>query len=228
MIFFIFSSYAQDVIYTINREKIEGNISEITSESIRYKPLDYPEGPIRNIPLFEVYMVKFENGIEEFFKQENPTSDKKERFFSNKKNRYFSIAAGIGQSYGGIGIRLQGRIGNIQGVGFHGGVGYYPKINDLKPGVWVSAGCKFFIYKAWYLNLQFGSVAQYKAYKYTVYIHPHYAYGTAYGPSVLFGGDWFFNKHVGMNGALGAALNVTQPTITRVFVAFDFGLIVKF
>jgi len=221
--FFIINSFAQDLIYKRNGEKIEGKISEITTESIKYKPLNYLDGPIRNVPVYEVYMVKFENGSEEFFQQENPMNYRKERFFSNKKNLYYiSIATGFGQSYGGIGLRLQGRIGKILGFGYHAGVGYFPSINGLDPAIWGSIGCKFFWYKAWYLNAQFGSVAQYE-----VYDHG-YKKGTAYGPSILIGGDWFFNKYVGMNGALGGAFNVTQPKVETAFITLDFGFIVKF
>ncbi len=217
------TSFSQDLIYLKNGEKIEGKIIEITIESIKYKAIDYLEGPIRNIQLYDVYMVKYENGKEEFFKIENPTNKSKERFFSNKKNIYYiSIAPGFGQSYGGIGIRLQGRIGKIIGFGYHAGVGYFPEINGLKPAIWYSGGCKFFWYKAWYLDFQFGSVAQYK-----VYDHG-YKYGTAYGPSVLIGGDWFFNKYVGMNGAIGGAFNVTQKKVETAFVTLDIGFVVKF
>ena len=218
--FFIFTSFAQDVIYKKNGGKIEGKIIEITIESLKYKAIDHMDGPTRNIPLYEVYMIKYGNGKEEFFNKENPKGKRKERFFSNKKNRYFlSVATGFGQSYGGIGIRLQGRIGRILGFGYHAGVGYFPAINNLKPAVWGSIGCKFFWYKAWYLNVQFGSTAQYKY---------RNKYGTAYGPSVLIGGDWFFNKWIGMNGAIGGAFNVTQPHVETAFVTVDIGFIVKF
>ena len=225
--FFIFESYAQDIIYTKNKDKIEAKISEVTSESIKYKPLDFMDGPIRNIPLYEVYMIKFENGTEEFFEKERPTVEKerttvhnKERFYSNKKNLYYiSIATGIGQSYGGIGLRFQGRTGNIVGFGYHAGVGYFPELNNLKQAIWWSIGCKFFWYKAWYLDFQFGSVAQYRV---------SGKYGTAYGPSILIGGDWFFNKYVGLNGAIGGAFNLTEPGIKIPFLTFDFGFVVKF
>jgi hypothetical protein len=223
-LFFVFlTTFSQDLIYLKNGQKVEGKIIEITSESVKYKALDYLEGPIRNIQLYDVYMIKYENGNEEFFNLEDQTNKSKERFFSNKKNIYYiSIATGFGQSYGGIGVRLQGRIGGILGFGYHAGVGYFPEINETKEAIWFSGGCKFFWYKAWYLDFQFGSVGQYKVYD------RGYKYGTAYGPSVLLGGDWFFNKYVGMNGAIGAAFNVTQKNVETVFPTLDIGFMVKF
>jgi len=49
-----------------------------------------------------------------------------------------------------------------------------------------------------------------------------------FGPSMLIGGDWFFNKRFGLNGALGLATNLTNDSYPYIFATIDLGFIVKF
>jgi len=218
-------SFSQDVIYKKNGEKINGKIRMITPESVQFKSSNQKYGPIQNIFLYDVYMIQYKDGREEFFKQEKPTRDYRERFFSNIKNLYYiSTALGVGQSYGGIGLRLQGRIGKILGFGYHAGVGYIPSINGLRSYIAYSVGLKFFWYKGWYLDFQYCVVGPYSYHEYP----NETVYGLAYGPSILVGGDWFFNKFFGINGAVGFCFNVTEPKIETVVPALDLGFVVKF
>jgi hypothetical protein len=146
--------------------------------------------------------------------QGNPTVNDnprgRELFFSNKKNQYYSFGLGIGSSYGGIGLRFQQRWGNKVGYGFHLGGGYWPSTEiEGGPAFFYSAGIKYFWYKAWYIDLQFGPVATYKAISgYSGRII--YEKGKLWGPSLFYGGDWFFNKHIGINAALGISINLTD------------------
>jgi hypothetical protein len=212
------SSYAQknmqDVVYLKNGTVVRGIIIEqIPNKSLKIKSND------NNVFVFDFI------DIDKITKEENSgkhermeKSDKNEKFFSNNKNNYFSIATGFGQSYGGLGIRLQGRHGRKLGFGYHGGVGYMPS----GPAVFYSFGLKFFLYKAWYLNIQYGTtaIATYSSY---------FDYKEIlYGPSFLIGGDWFFNKHIGLNGAFGIAKNITNKFFDTTFPTLDLGFVVKF
>jgi len=59
---------AQDVIYTNDQREIEAKVMEITPELIKYKDYDHLDGPVRNIKKSKVYMIIYENGKRELFK----------------------------------------------------------------------------------------------------------------------------------------------------------------
>jgi len=155
-----------------------------------------------------------------------------EKFFSRKKNKYYSLAIGYGNAYGGLGIRFQQRFGNKLGFGYHAGVGYFPgQVVDMEPSAWFCSGVKFFWYKAWYINITYGTVARYKEeiYYWGYHLHSSYEESNLYGPSFLLGGDWFFNKVFGMNAALGVSLIPDNPYYEQNAVAtIDFGFVFKF
>jgi hypothetical protein len=247
---------AQDVIYKTNGDKINAKIIEIVDNLIKYKTTDNINGPVRNINSSEVFMIKYANGQEELFKEpkntppikniqsvENTKSvsgnevKKDDKYFIDNKNKYFTcFAFGYGQTYGGLGLKYQGRIGNIMGFGYHAGVGRVLdfsgnyKSSDL---FWVNAGVKFFWFKGCYLDLSFGNVLNYAItmYFYDDFIHRTSSwtrYGTAYGTSLLVGIDLFFGKHFGLNVAAGGAFNLTESSAPRIFPTFDLGFIAKF
>lgn len=163
------------------------------------------------------------------FKVQDTSADEKpsDKFYTYKKNAYKSIAFGFGQSYGGVGARFQGRIGKILGFGYHLGLGY--SVNDmtgLPDGVLFAAGLKFFWHKAWYADFQFGPVQDYIVLDDNRMVIET---GTAWGPTILVGGDWFFNKSFGMNGAIGRAWNITEPNAEKdELPRIELGFIYKF
>lgn len=59
------SSAEMDIIFTIEGEELEGRIIEITETSIKYKSASQLDGPIRNIPVEEVFMIKYGDGTKE-------------------------------------------------------------------------------------------------------------------------------------------------------------------
>lgn len=174
--------------------------------------------------------------------QENSSSKRaNDRYFTNKQNNYFSMALGYGTSYGGLGLRLQGRVGGVVGIGFHGGVGFFPaKASGFdKNYVFYNGGLKFFFYKGLYLDGQFGiwGVENYteiiEEYEngYLVDFYYYYEEKPVYGPSVLVGGDWIWGGKVGfgLNAAAGISINVQNETnFERVRAALDLGFIIKF
>ncbi len=61
------SSNASDIIITKKGDEIEAKVEEITSETIKYRKATQPDGPIRNVPIAEVFMVKYADGTKELF-----------------------------------------------------------------------------------------------------------------------------------------------------------------
>jgi hypothetical protein len=54
-----------DIILTKEGEEIEGKIIEITEAAIKYKSASQPDGPIRNIVIEKVLMIKYRDGTKE-------------------------------------------------------------------------------------------------------------------------------------------------------------------
>jgi hypothetical protein len=157
----------------------------------------------------------------------NPPKTTESKYFKYRKNIYGSISIGYGNSYGGFGLRLQGRFGRLLGFGIHGGIGYFPFNGG---GVLASGGLKFFFYKGMYINAQYGLVGVETHQNYSNYNgHSSYSYSkyTLQGLSFLFGGDWIFGRHVGLNAALGYS-KVFNSLLMGSTIALDFGLIIKF
>ena len=178
-----------------------------------------------SLAAFSQYEYQNDNG---FNAQDTSAHEKTlDKFYAYKKNAYKSIAFGFGQSYGGIGARFQQRIGKLLGFGYHLGLGY--SVNDmtgLPDGLLFAAGLKFFWHKAWYADFQYGPVQDYIVLDDNRMVVET---GTAWGPTVMVGGDWFFNKKFGMNGAIGRAWNITEPDAEKdELPRIEMGFIFKF
>lgn len=223
---------AQDIIHTTDGTQIRAKVIEIRAETVTYKLFERLDGPLYVIAKREIYKIVYENGMEEVFGNRVEYGDEEPavpyRQVSQQPARgkyqhgnYFALAVGYGNSYGGIGIRLQGRFGDVIGGGVHAGVGYFPAFSfaegssgSFKGAVLVSAGAKFFMYKALYLNLQYGTFGYAEKseffYQYSYYNSYYYNYkksGLLYGPSLLIGADMIFGKHFGFNAAGGVSHN---------------------
>jgi len=232
---FVFS-YSQDMIYKKNGTTISAKIIQITPNEIKYQNPDSVVKSITSITILQVYMIRFSSGVEEIYgtgKRRRP-----ETFLTDHKdNYYFSIATGIGPSYGFLGVRYQGRIGGRQGLGYHAGIGVFPGHDHDQPSrVCYSAGLKYYFYKAWYVDFQVGRTVFPNSNDYTEMPKDtinsktyHRIDGDpAIGLSILAGGDWFFNKNFGMNGAFGVAVNVSDTKIDPMIAAVEFGVVYKF
>jgi len=225
--------FAQDIIVKQNGDEIKSKILEITSETIKYKEFEFQDGPTRNINISDVFMVIYENGKrEKFTTTESQTSkeDTKNEVSNNDyKGNYFMLGTGFGNSYGGLGLRAQWRMGGKQGFGIHAGAGYFPNAPIL-----ASAGVKFFLYKNFYINTQFGLTG------YETYYEINYQYGLIsiaershilYGPSFLVGGDWTWGSKVGygFNAGLGITNNINANAVYfSTILALDLGFIIRF
>lgn len=203
-------------------------------------------GPIRSVNQNEVLKVVYENGSEEVFNKVEPKPDYQQNLPLEKPTyenaKYFSLAVGYGNSYGGIGVRAQARLGGILGFGVHAGVGYFPAFGLMDDGdvnlagsFLASVGVKFFVYKTLYLNAQFGAFGYAEEYYYESYWNGYYYYdgyisGLLYGPSFMIGGDFIWGKHFGFNGALGVSYNINDDFSGdyEIWPALDLGFIYKF
>lgn len=142
------------------------------------------------------------------------------------KNRPYYVAGGVGNSYGGVGIRLQVRLKEAEGFAFHLGIGD----DTFRLGVGFSAGVKYFPWKSgWYTNLQYGMV-DFEKYK---YYKDYTKYRKTYGPMLLLGGDFAWGKRemqFGFNTALGVAYRLTNRSVGSpvLSIAGDLGFIVRF
>lgn len=217
----IFNLSAQDIIYQRSGDTICVQVIEISDKIIKYKVVENPDDTIRSISTFDVYSIKYKDGKEINFKSKRANKDR--FFFDHNDTYYYSGALGFGQSYGGLGLRFQGRVGRTLGFGYHCGIGILPPVGgysvSLSNLVFFSVGAKFFYYRAWYLDVQYGSVGRHQEGS---------GSATVYGPSVLIGCDLFFGKGLGVNIAAGVAMNATVKHEQLATPTFDIGFLFKF
>lgn len=68
---------AQDVLIKRNGDELEVKVQEITLEEVKYKRFDNLEGPIISVAKADVFMIKYENGTKELFKEAPRTYEEK-------------------------------------------------------------------------------------------------------------------------------------------------------
>jgi len=221
--------FAQDIIVKKNGDEVKSKIIEITSSEIKYKEFDFQNGPTRNIGVYEVFMIIYENGKRETFNKNeitnteviNKANPNTQVSSDEYKGNYFMLGSGYGNSYGGIGLRAQWRRGGKQGFGWHVGVGYFPDAPIL-----ASAGVKFFPYKDLYINAQFGLVGYENTYDYYGYEEE-----LMYGPSMMIGGDWTWGGKIGFgfNAGVGATYQLNAGEyFDDIVPAIDLGFLIRF
>jgi hypothetical protein len=231
--------YAQDLIIKKNGDEIQAKVLEILPELIKYKKKSNLEGPTYTLELSEIFMIKYQNGSKAVFKEKRnqpsiktdknkveepvmPSEPVLSNYIKNRQHTYFAMAVGYGNSYGGYGLRLQGRFGKTLGFGIHGGVGYFP---GLGGAILASGGLKFYPYKWIYINWQFGTFGKERTSSYSSYSGSDESTRLLVGPSVLIGGDFIFGKHFGFNVAGGLSLDTDREDL---WGAIDIGFIFKF
>jgi hypothetical protein len=244
-------AYNQDIIFKTNGDEIKSKVIEVAENVIRYKNYTNLNGPVYVLSITSIFMIKYENGEKEVFRQqpttairssgapENTTKPKdtgsakneKNSFFKYHQDKYFALATGVGNSYGGIGLRAQARFGGSVGFGIHAGAGWYPGI-EYESCFAFAGGVKFFPYKGIYINAQFGVLGKQLAFSY-VY-DPYYGYSydyynqVMYGPSILTGVDWIFGSHFGFNAAGGISIITNGYMSGEILPALDLGFVYKF
>ncbi len=206
--------FSQDRIYLKDYSVIEAVVKDVSAYMIKYSKFSDPSGDVLAVAVDDVAKIVYQNGnIREFSKADV----RKAQGSGDEKTTYFALGAGFGRSYGGIGVRAQARFGNKQGFGLHAGLGYNP---TNAGGLCFGVGAKFYYYRWLYINAQVGIVTHDYYWDYWDYYNPE----SYFGISILVGGDFYFNNHIGLNAAIG-------PTIIPdlgVRMGFDLGLIIKF
>lgn len=229
LIGFCFLSFAQDEIIKRDGTKIRSIVIEITRNNIKYRLFDQADGPIRNIDISEVFIVEYKDGkIESFEKKPVSVS-----YNTDYNSRDYFLGVGVGNSYGGFGIKGQYRTGGKVGFGAHIGVGYAPggvvedgKIKLVSGTPAMAVGLAFYPYKWLYIDAQAGvtDVETYSHYRY-------YNGGSqaVWGVSALVGGEWVWGEQTGFgfNTAIGSSLNFGTEN-NYYSLAMDLGFIIRF
>lgn len=77
LLFFISTFlYSQDKIYKRTGEHIDAKVMEVTNDEIKYKKINYLDGPIFTITQNEVVMIIYENGEKDIFKEKETNETK--------------------------------------------------------------------------------------------------------------------------------------------------------
>lgn len=79
-------SYCQDVIYTMNGEKIKADVEVIGTKKITYQKYQSDRGVKRTLPLAKVYMIRYENGEEEIFASPDKITTDSSNYQSGSSN----------------------------------------------------------------------------------------------------------------------------------------------
>lgn len=243
-------TFAQDIIIKTDGAEISSMVMEITSESIKYKAASNPNGPIRNIDIQDVFMIIYQNGTREQFgnriqptqhtqslKTNSPTRSRSKQKTTQQSN-FLSLGTGIGRSYGGLGLQVQYTTGDEIRVGFHGGIGYHPFMEQIC----FSVGTKVYFFEGLYVGGQFGLLGElpverteFRTYsewedgERSVYTEPYTytAFYDSWGPSTMVGFDWFPSEHLGINAAAGLSMDILDFA-GSIFLAVDAGILYRF
>ena len=88
------SAFASDVITLHSGEEIQAKVVEVSADEVKYKKVSNLEGPTFVAKKSEVFMVKYENGEKEVYRQETvaPTQTvEKANFWSDEKPSGFGV-----------------------------------------------------------------------------------------------------------------------------------------
>lgn len=125
---FSFLGFSQDVIMKRDGTKIDANVIEITSTTIKYKNFDQPDGPIRNIAINDVEEIIYNDGSWEKFekvtvKTEEPREPSAPRIPERKKKDFIF----------GNGFFVEGLIGANQYSERNNYLSYYDSQGNFYP-----------------------------------------------------------------------------------------------
>jgi len=194
-------------------------------EEIKSKDFEFQSNSNVDVSIFQKPMIAYSCVVREIYSNteaelNNHSNDKVSNRLTNK--RYFLIGAGVGNSYGTYGIKMQYVSSGNTRFGIHGGVGYYDTL-----GGWIlySAGVQLYYWNNLYVDVQFGSFGAYSESNgyYSKYSSDS---GLFYGPSLLLGYDWYITDHIGLNVAAGLSRKLNHNN--DYLMAADLGILFKF
>lgn len=224
LVFFIIMclKLTAEVIVLDNGTSISGKIINEDKKNYYLVDLDGIERTIPKMMVVEVRMQETSGDNQQNYLNQNEKTE-------NDLTNYTSVSLGYGNSYGGLGIRLQNKFSNLA---IHAGCGYLPTpIEFADPAILLSGGFKLYLpNNQLYFDAQFGSFGIYAEEQYDYYDGYETRQETLYGPSLLFGGDWMIGDNIGLNGALGASYNMVDMEWIdwTILLALDLGFYIKF
>ncbi|TAL72204.1 MAG: hypothetical protein EPN88_05085 [Bacteroidetes bacterium] len=130
---FVFQySIGQDIINTKDKLKLTVRIIEQTNKLVKYKMIDYEDGPTISIKSNRIYNIEYKNGFVEQFGNQNP-----------RKYKPFGINAGMALNPSGNGGMLSSTLDYfiIPQIDLEINVGS----SDITNGMYISAGSRFHI-----------------------------------------------------------------------------------
>lgn len=223
--------YSQDVIVLTDGEEIEANVVEITTETIKFRIFQNPQGPLRNIRINDVFMIIYEDGSRESFSSSmsntrgnargNVSSPTGVNTDSGSQN-YTGIGFGYGNSFGGLGISLNIVTGDDSKLGFHVGGGYFPAGDTFL----FAGGLRFYLTDDLFLNGQFGSFGTINTFQ-SGSGSFEIDGGTLYGPSLLIGYELSLTEQFAIFSSVGGSYDISDWSYGALF-ALDSGIMVKF
>ena len=81
---------SQDLIMLKNGDELTVKITEVSDEVIKYKKIDFLEGPNFNIKTSEIFLIKYSNGEKQLFNNQNTSSNNN----NNSNGSYSEIQEG--------------------------------------------------------------------------------------------------------------------------------------
>jgi hypothetical protein len=73
MTFFVQAIYAQDIILKRTGDEIKVTVTEVSTEYVKYKKFEYLTGPVHNISVSEIFMIKYEDDSRDVFEKNQVT-----------------------------------------------------------------------------------------------------------------------------------------------------------
>ena len=127
---------AQDVITLKSGDEIQAKVTEVGQTEVKYKRFDNPDGPTYTVNKSDIFMVKYQNGQKDVFKDEQPAQNNKGNDddgefwkpykWTNQRIAGISLFADLGGfAFTGprAGIELRYRRFQVNGFYKYGGIG---------------------------------------------------------------------------------------------------------
>jgi len=124
------NGFGQDIISKKDKKQINVRIIEQTNKIVRYKMIDYEDGPVLSIRTNRISKIEYKNGYVDLFGNQNP-----------RKNKPFGINAGVAKELTGGGGMFSSTLDYfiIPQIDLEMNLG----ASDLSGGLYFSAGSRF-------------------------------------------------------------------------------------
>ena len=126
------TAFSQDTLYTTRGKTINGRVTEITQNEIKYKKASNPDGPVYVMDKSDVVLIHYKNGTKEVFENSSAPANDNTAVNNNQNNndqdpvyatQQSNVNVVIGGGYGGWGGGYGGWGAGYYGSGFGWGWG---------------------------------------------------------------------------------------------------------